>query len=58
MGEHRTDKQAERLPRHAHAMDAVRFGHQVRALRRRRGWRQEDLAERTSMSRGVIAGIA
>jgi transcriptional regulator with XRE-family HTH domain len=38
-------------------MDAVRFGHQVRALRRRRGWRQQDLADRGSMSRGVIAGI-
>jgi transcriptional regulator with XRE-family HTH domain len=38
-------------------MDGVRFGHQVRALRRRRGWRQQDLADRASVSRGVIAGI-
>jgi transcriptional regulator with XRE-family HTH domain len=38
-------------------MDGVRFGLQVRALRRRRGWRQQDLAAAVGLSRGVVAGI-
>jgi transcriptional regulator with XRE-family HTH domain len=38
-------------------MDTVRFGRQLRALRRRHGWRQADLAQRVSVSRGVIARI-
>jgi len=38
-------------------MDAVRFGRIVRALRRRRGWRQVDLARRTGVSQSLIARI-
>jgi transcriptional regulator with XRE-family HTH domain len=38
-------------------MDAVRFGHQVRALRRHRGWRQDDLAAAASVSRATIARV-
>jgi transcriptional regulator with XRE-family HTH domain len=38
-------------------MEVVRFGLQIRALRRRRGWRQQDLADAGGMSRGVIARI-
>jgi transcriptional regulator with XRE-family HTH domain len=39
------------------AMDTVRFGRQLRALRRRHSWRQVDLADRASVSRGVVARI-
>lgn len=38
-------------------MDTVRFARQVRALRRRRHWRQEDLAHGCGVSRGVVARI-
>ena len=38
-------------------MDTIRIGRQVRALRRRRGWRQEDLAKAGGVSRGVVARI-
>ncbi len=38
-------------------MDGVRFGRQVRALRRRRRWRQEDLAGEVKLSRSVVARI-
>ncbi len=38
-------------------MDSVRFARQVRALRRRRSWRQEDLAAACGVSRGVVARI-
>jgi transcriptional regulator with XRE-family HTH domain len=38
-------------------MDAARFGHQVRALRRRRGWRQQDLAATSGVSRATIARV-
>ncbi|HEU0236925.1 MAG TPA: helix-turn-helix domain-containing protein [Candidatus Limnocylindrales bacterium] len=38
-------------------MDGVRFGRQIRALRRRRRWRQDDLAEASGVSRGVVARI-
>jgi transcriptional regulator with XRE-family HTH domain len=38
-------------------MDAVRFGHQVRALRRRRGWRQQDLAAASGVSRSTVARV-
>jgi transcriptional regulator with XRE-family HTH domain len=38
-------------------MEVVRFGLQIRALRRWRGWRQQDLADAGGMSRGVIARI-
>jgi transcriptional regulator with XRE-family HTH domain len=38
-------------------MDAVRFGRSVRALRRRRQWRQQDLAEAAGISRSVISRI-
>ncbi|HEU4573154.1 MAG TPA: helix-turn-helix domain-containing protein [Candidatus Limnocylindrales bacterium] len=36
-------------------MDLVRFGRQIRALRRRRGWRQVDLAAATRLSRSTIS---
>lgn len=38
-------------------MDAVRFGRSVRALRRRRHWRQLDLANAAGVSRSVISRI-
>jgi transcriptional regulator with XRE-family HTH domain len=65
MGPHRTDKrpdkqpdkQPERQPRHPAAMDALRFGHQVRALRRRRGWRQEDLAAASGVSQAAVSRL-
>jgi transcriptional regulator with XRE-family HTH domain len=38
-------------------MDAVRFGRGIRALRRRRGWRQTDLGERSSVSRNAVSRI-
>jgi transcriptional regulator with XRE-family HTH domain len=38
-------------------VDAVRLGRQVRALRRRRGWRQVDLAAAARLSRGRISRI-
>lgn len=38
-------------------MDPVRLGRQIRALRRRRGWRQVDLAAKAGFSRGVVAEI-
>src|SRR5215210_3669067 len=38
-------------------MDPVRFGRQVRALRRRRGWRQIDLASNAHLSRATISRV-
>jgi transcriptional regulator with XRE-family HTH domain len=38
-------------------VDGVRFGRQLRALRRRRRWRQDDLAEAARVSRGVVARV-
>lgn len=38
-------------------MDTVRFGRQVRALRRRRGWRQVDLARSARTSRTSISRV-
>jgi transcriptional regulator with XRE-family HTH domain len=38
-------------------MDPVRFGRQVRALRRRRGWRQVDLALSARTSRATVSRI-
>jgi len=38
-------------------MDGVRFGGQLRALRRRRRWRQKDLAAAARVSRGVVARV-
>ena len=38
-------------------MDAIRLGRGVRALRQRRGWRQQDLADAAGVSRSVIARI-
>ncbi len=39
------------------AMDMVRFGRIVRALRLRRRWRQRDLAERAAVSQSLIARV-
>ena len=39
------------------AVDVVRFGLSVRALRRRRRWRQLDLADRAGVSRAAISRI-
>jgi transcriptional regulator with XRE-family HTH domain len=36
-------------------VNGVRFGLQVRALRRRLGWRQQDLATRAAVSRGLVS---
>ena len=38
-------------------MDPVRIGRGIRALRQRRGWRQEDLAREARVSRGVVARV-
>ena len=38
-------------------MDAVRFGRQVRALRRARAWRQVDLAERAHVSHALVSRV-
>jgi len=38
-------------------MDAVRFGLGIRALRRRRGWRQEDLAAAVGVSQAEISRL-
>ena len=38
-------------------MDAVRFGLSIRALRRRRRWRQADLAEQAGVSRTAISRV-
>lgn len=38
-------------------MDTIRFGLGVRALRRRRGWRQEDVAAAARMSKGSVARV-
>ena len=38
-------------------MDSIRFGRGIRALRHRRGWRQEDLAAAARVSRGVVARL-
>jgi transcriptional regulator with XRE-family HTH domain len=36
------------------SMDCIRFGLAIRALRRRRGWRQQDLAGRAGLSRAAV----
>jgi transcriptional regulator with XRE-family HTH domain len=38
-------------------VDGVRFGRSVRALRRRKRWRQEDLAQDAGVSRTTISRI-
>lgn len=38
-------------------MDLVRFGLGIRALRRRRGWRQRDLADAAGVSQGLVSLI-
>jgi len=38
-------------------MDTVRFGRGVRALRIRRRWRQQDLADASGVSRGVVQRV-
>ena len=38
-------------------MDLVRFGRGIRALRRRRGWRQVDLAAAAGVSQSVVADL-
>lgn len=38
-------------------MERVRFGRQVAALRRRRGWRQDDLAAAIGVSRGLVSRV-
>jgi transcriptional regulator with XRE-family HTH domain len=38
-------------------VDVVRFGRSVRALRRRRQWRQQDLADAAGFSRSVVSRI-
>lgn len=38
-------------------MDPVRFGRGMRALRRRRGWRQDDLAASAGVSRAAVSRI-
>jgi transcriptional regulator with XRE-family HTH domain len=38
-------------------VDSIRFGRGIRALRQRRGWRQEDLAAAASVSQPVVSRI-
>jgi transcriptional regulator with XRE-family HTH domain len=38
-------------------VDPIRFGRGIRALRQRRGWRQEDLARETGVSQSVVSRI-
>jgi transcriptional regulator with XRE-family HTH domain len=38
-------------------MDALRIGRQLRALRRHRGWRQEDLGRAARVSRNLVSRI-
>lgn len=38
-------------------MDAIRLGHAIRALRIRRGWRQQDLADAAGVSRQLVARV-
>lgn len=38
-------------------MDSIRFGRGIRALRQRRGWRQEDLAAAAGVSQPVVSRI-
>jgi transcriptional regulator with XRE-family HTH domain len=42
---------------HARAVDRIRFGRSVKALRARRGWRQQDLADAARISRTVAGRI-
>ena len=48
------DKRRRSPPRHDRPMEVVRFGLGVRALRRRRGWTQEDLAAKAQVSRTAV----
>jgi transcriptional regulator with XRE-family HTH domain len=38
-------------------VDSIKFGRGIRALRQRRGWRQEDLATAAGVSRSVVARV-
>lgn len=38
-------------------MDLVRFGRGIRALRHRRGWRQQDLADAAAVGRSVVVRV-
>ena len=53
----RRDKPGGRGVVHRAAMDTVRFGRQIRALRRRRGWRQQDLAAASGVSQAAISRL-
>src|SRR5262249_47234141 len=44
-------------PRQDRQVDAIRLGRQVRALRRRRGWRQVDLGLAARLSRGRVSRV-
>jgi transcriptional regulator with XRE-family HTH domain len=44
-------------PRHHAAVDDAHLGRRYRALRQRLGWRQEDLATRSGVSRGLVSLI-
>src|SRR3954463_10511297 len=41
----------------AAAVDSVRFGRGIRALRIRRGWRQEDLASSVGISQSIVSRV-
>jgi transcriptional regulator with XRE-family HTH domain len=53
----RPDNAGESAVAHRGAMDVIRFGQQVRALRRRRGWRQEDLAAASGVSQAAVSRV-
>ena len=44
-------------PPHARLMDSIRLGRGIRALRHRRGWRQEDLAAAAGVSQSEVSRI-
>ncbi len=53
----RTDKSPVSAGADSERMDAVRFGRGIRALRRRRGWRQADLGAAARVSRAAVSRI-
>ena len=50
----RSDKPECRLDSHPRLVDVIRFGLGIRALRRKRGWTQDELAGRARVSRTAV----
>lgn len=45
------------MPRMSGSAEFIRFGRQLRALRRRRGWRQVDLARAAGVSQSLVSDV-